>query len=76
MSKKTNKVTEIFNAWKVAKNPTDNQQEIAEERLETCNSCEFKREQPLLHCGACGCPLQKKAYSQVARSCPKGKWLR
>jgi len=74
--KKVNKVTEIFNAWKVSFNPTDEQEEIAQERMKTCQSCEFKREVPALHCGACGCPLQKKVYSQIPRSCPKDKWLR
>lgn len=70
------KVTEIFNAWKVSMNPTEDQQMIAEERMAICVSCEFSREQPALHCGACGCPLKKKVYSQIARSCPKGKWNR
>ena len=70
------KVTEIFNAWKVAANPTEDQKQIAEDRLKVCMSCEFKRDEPIFHCGTCGCPLQKKIYSQVPRSCPKGKWQR
>lgn len=70
------KVSEIFNAWKVSFNPSDEQQSIADERLQICMDCEFKREEPVLHCSACGCPLKKKVYSQVSRSCPKGKWSR
>jgi hypothetical protein len=70
------KVTEIFNAWKVASNPSEDQRQIAEERLSTCMTCEFKKDQPILHCEACGCPLQKKIFSQVPRSCPKNKWDR
>ena len=70
------KVTEIFNAWKISMNPSEDQQSIAEERLATCFECEFKKEEPILHCGACGCPLKKKVYSQIPTSCPKGKWNR
>jgi hypothetical protein len=25
-------------------------------------------------CGACGCPLNKKVFSPVEKSCPKNKW--
>lgn len=70
------KVTEIFNAWKISLNPSEEQALIAEARLHTCMNCEFQRDEPILHCGACGCPLMKKIYSQVPRSCPKGKWQR
>lgn len=70
------KVTEIFNAWKASVNPTESQQEIAEHRMEVCMQCEFKKEEPFLLCGACGCPLKKKVYSQIQRSCPKGKWTK
>ena len=68
------KVTEIFNAWQISMNPTEDQQTIAEERLSICLSCEFKREEPFLLCSACGCPLKKKVYSQISNSCPKDKW--
>ena len=70
------KVTEIFNAWKVSMNPSEEQEQIAQERLAVCETCEFKKDEPVLHCGACGCPLGKKVFSQVPRSCPKGKWNR
>jgi len=70
------KVTEIFNAWKISMNPSEDQQDIAAERLEICLTCEFKREEPFLSCSACGCPLKKKVHSQIPRSCPKGKWNR
>ena len=70
------KVTEIFNAWKASVNPTEDQQMIAEERMAICMQCEFSRENPILHCGACGCPLKKKVYSPITRACPKEKWPR
>ena len=74
MSNRISKVTEIFNAWKVSMNPTEDQRSIAESRLKICMKCEFKKDQPVLHCSACGCPLNKKIYSKVSRSCPKDKW--
>lgn len=70
------KATEIFNAWKVAMNPSEDQKQIAEDRLKVCMQCEFKMDNPVLHCSACGCPLGKKIFSQVPKSCPKGKWER
>ena len=36
-----NKVKEIVIAWATSMNPTEEQREIAEKRLETCMGCEF-----------------------------------
>lgn len=70
---------EIAVAWKRAANPTKEQQQLAEERLEVCNSCEYKEFKSLIRtyiCGACGCPIQKKVYTPQERGCPKQKWER
>ena len=69
---------EIAMAWKRAANPTDEQQVIAEQRIEICNGCEHKKFQTLVRsyiCDACGCPLNKKVYSPKGPgACPKNKW--
>lgn len=70
---------EIAIAWKRAARPTDEQQQLAEERLEICNSCEYKEFKSLIRtyiCGACGCPIQKKIYTPQEQGCPKRKWKR
>jgi len=36
-----NKIKEIILAYAIKFNPTEEQKEIAEKRLETCASCEF-----------------------------------
>lgn len=70
---------EIAVAWKRAANPTEEQQQVAEERLNICNDCEFKEFKRMIRsfvCGACGCPLNKKVYSPKPGNiaCPKQKW--
>ena len=67
-----NKVTEIFQAWRISYSPEADQAELAAERIQICNSCEFKRDNPVVHCSACGCALKKKIYSPVKGACPKG----
>ncbi len=69
-----NKIEEIFKAWRIAYNPNEAQTELAVERITICNGCEFKAEEPLIHCTVCGCSLKKKIYSPVKGACPKGKW--
>jgi hypothetical protein len=69
-----NKVTEIFQAWRISYSPEADQAELAAERIQICNSCEFKRDNPVVHCSACGCALKKKIYSPVKGACPKGLW--
>jgi hypothetical protein len=68
---------EIAVAWKRAANPTEEQQLIAEQRMNICDTCEFKQfveKRMYFKCSACGCPIQKKVYSPKERSCPKDKW--
>jgi hypothetical protein len=69
-----NKIVEIFKAWNIAFNPNDSQSALAAKRIEICNSCENKKEVPIIHCGLCGCALKAKIYSPVENACPAGKW--
>lgn len=70
-----NKIKEIFEAWKIAYNPTEPQTELAGKRLEICLDCEHRATIPFQHCSICKCPLDKKIYSPNIGSCPKNKWI-
>lgn len=70
-----NKIKEIIESWKIAYNPDDRQSELASERILICNSCEFKADNPIKRCIACGCPLAAKVYTPAKNSCPKQKWI-
>jgi hypothetical protein len=72
-----NKIEEIFKAWKISYNPTNEQNELAAARLEICSKCEHKAHNETLGltlCGLCGCPLNKKSFSPKANACDIGKW--
>lgn len=69
-----NKVTEIFKAWKIAYDPTQNQNEQAEKRIAICDTCEHKSEVPFPRCTLCGCALKGKIFTPVKGACPAGKW--
>ena len=61
----------------ISTNPTPLQEEIANSRIEICNSCEYKSEMGFFYCSKCGCPLKKKIYSPNGPSaCPDGRWKR
>jgi hypothetical protein len=70
---------EIFDAWKASINPTPLESELAQNRLNVCLGCEYRKE--LLKgvkwsaiCGQCGCPLDKKVFSKLYNPCTKKKW--
>lgn len=68
---------EISQAWRIRKNPTDEQQKIAEERMAVCEVCEYKHFNTLIktyNCNACGCFLGTKIYSPLENPCPEKKW--
>lgn len=70
---------EIFNAWITAKNPTPTQKILAEKRLNICLSCDYRKEvlkgvKWSAFCGDCGCPLNKKVFSNSFSACTQGKW--
>lgn len=70
---------EIFKAWVIAANPSKEQKELAEARMNICLKCDFRKE--IIHnkkwstiCGRCGCPLQKKVFTDEYGTCPLQKW--
>ena len=71
-------IKEIVESWARAKNPTEEEKLLAEKRLAICATCSFAgkpifKVKPI--CMACGCPLDKKAYSpRSPNACPKGFW--
>jgi hypothetical protein len=72
------KLSEIFQAWVSAANPTPEQKLLAETRTSICDTCEHKTYTKLLDlytCGLCGCPLNKKVFSPNGpKACPGKKW--
>lgn len=71
-----NKIREIIESWSIAKNPTEEQRQKAEQRLEICHGCEFKITvvEGFDICGRCGCPLKKKVFTPAEDGCPLKKW--
>jgi ribosomal protein L37AE/L43A len=74
-----NKISEIFQAWVAAANPTPEQTLIAESRSAICDTCdkkEYVKALAIFICGECGCPLSKKVFSPAEgpKACPLAKW--
>ncbi len=73
-----NKLSEIFQAWVAAANPTPAQKLLAEQRTAVCDSCPNKKQLDVLNiyvCGLCGCPLEKLVFSPKGKEACKGnKW--
>ena len=69
-----NKVQEIFTAWRIALDPNERQAELASERIQICDECEFKMTSPIKHCSLCGCALRGKIFTPVKNACPMDKW--
>jgi hypothetical protein len=70
---------EIFDAWIISLNPTETQISLANERLNMCRVCEYRKEtlkgqKWSTICKLCGCPLSKKVFSPTFNPCPKDKW--
>lgn len=72
-----NKIQEILQSYLTSFNPTDEQKEIAEKRLETCSTCEFWAQSMARdYCTKCGCTTSAKVFSpKGAEACPEKKWL-
>jgi ribosomal protein L37E len=75
-----NKLSEIFQAWVSAANPTPEQKLLAEQRTATCDTCEHRSYNKIFGddtCGLCGCPLKKKVFSPAGpNACPGNKWVK
>jgi len=71
-----NKLKEILISYATKYNPTEEQQKVAEQRLEICMGCEFWVQSPIRdYCSKCGCTTSAKVYSPVgADACPEKKW--
>jgi hypothetical protein len=71
-----NKVKEILLSYAAKINPTEEQKEIAEKRLEICAVCEHWVQGAVRdYCGKCGCTTSAKVFSPVGvNACPEKKW--
>lgn len=71
-----NKIQEIVQAWATAINPSDEQREVAEQRLQICMTCEFWSNSLVATCTKCGCATKGKVFSpRGIQACPEGKWV-
>jgi len=70
---------DVLKSWVTSVNPNEIEKKLAEERIEICAKCEFRKE--VFHnkkwsalCGRCGCPINKKIFTDQYGTCPLGKW--
>ena len=71
-----NKVQEILLSYMAFFNPTEEQKEVAEKRLEICHSCDKWVQGVFDHCSVCGCSTKAKVFSpKGANACPESKWI-
>jgi len=71
-------IREIVKAWITAANPSPEQVTLAEKRYEICSKCELFGIRDITkdeYCKSCGCPLNKKIFSDKFDACPANKWL-
>ena len=69
----------IIEAWRIAKNPSDRQMNLAKLRASICDGCDSKKTITELVeigivCSECGCPISKKVFANVQNPCPLKKW--
>jgi hypothetical protein len=71
-----NKITEIFQSWVIAANPSKEEEILAAKRHSICLDCKFITDSVMFNtiCGQCGCPISKKIFSPQKGACPIGKW--
>jgi len=64
-----NKIEEIFKSFSIAFDPTVEQSELASDRIQICDDCEFRVLTPIgplvtmARCSVCGCVLRGKMFS-------------
>lgn len=64
-----NKIEEIFKSFSIAFDPSLEQSELASQRIQICNECEFKSLTPIgpfmniARCSICGCALRGKMFT-------------
>lgn len=70
------KIKEILEAYSIMLNPDTQQSEIAAERLQICDKCEYNiKKIGLAKCSLCSCIIRGKVFS-TKNSCPANKWKR
>lgn len=68
-------IKEIIEAWKIAHNPTEVQEKLAELRGNICNECPSKKTTlGVTYCDDCGCVISKKIFTNSFNPCPLSKW--
>jgi hypothetical protein len=70
---------QIIEAWIIAGQPTEAQQELAEKRGKICDECPskkilFEKLKSGAYCSECGCPIAKKIFTNDLNPCPLKKW--
>lgn len=71
------KIKEIVESYARMINPTEEQKQVAEERLKICMGCEYWAENAAgIHfCKKCGCATKAKVFSpRGLQACPEQKW--
>ena len=73
-------LVKIFKAWSIALNPNEKQEELGKKRWKICMECPSKTEilkekEWSFICSECGCPLNKKVFSDYLGACPSNKWI-
>lgn len=69
-------IKEIISAWASKRNPTPEEQSLAEMRYKICETCPKRvKKFGFEICGECGCPLDKKVFTpKREQACPLDKW--
>ena len=69
-------IKEIIKAWWIASNPTPEQSQLAQKRLEICRGCPSMVESVVFtyKCKECGCPIGKKIFTDMMGTCDLHKW--
>ena len=69
-------IKEIYAAWKIASNPTLEQNKLAQKRLSICTTCDSMVESVVFtyKCNECGCPIGKKIFTPKKGTCDLKKW--
>ena len=69
----------IIEAWRIAISPTKKQAELANLRGKICEPCPsnksfIKEKKWSAICTECGCPIDKKVFTNAENPCPLKKW--
>lgn len=67
---------DVIKAWWIASNPTPQQSELAQNRLNICKQCDSMVDSVVFNkvCKECGCPIGKKIFTDKMGTCDLKKW--